>query len=605
MQPILEVNLSNQKTAILAISDTWTKEYLGGASLAAYLLYNDLTRDLEPLTPESPLLFLTGPLTGTIGPSVGRFVVCGKSPATHLWAESNCGGFWGVELRKTGYDGLLIRGASEQPIYLVINNGEIEFRNAQDLSQMETYKTQQAILDDLGEPGYHVAVIGPAGENLIPYSTILTDHGRVAGRTGLGAVMGSKKLKGIAVRGNNPIPIANPEKYEKIRSEINHELRMDNQSQVLRALGTAGVADYFDYLGLMPKKYYHQSNYPGAQNISGAQIAETILSGVKACHGCVIACGRVVKLDDEQKRKGPEYETLVGFGPNLLIDDPKEITLLGEMCDRFGLDTISTSNTIGLAFHLYEMGLLTVKDTDNLELNWGNVKNTKLLIEKIVKKEGFGELLAHGSKTLAEAYNAEEEAVQVNGLEVPYHDPRGGSGMALVYVTSPRGACHNQSDYFFVEMGQSDESIGIDVYDRLGGAEKAGNIAKHQDWRTVFNSLVMCSFAHVGADDIASLVQAATGFELDKIELMRMGERAWNLKRMINVNLGIGSGYDDLPKAFQIPYPDAEGELKGFIPDINNMLGSYYQVRGWSIDKGIPSEEKIEELGLKWAKTST
>ncbi|MGB9668775.1 MAG: aldehyde ferredoxin oxidoreductase family protein [Anaerolineales bacterium] len=602
MQPILEINLNSKNIRSIEISENWTREYLGGSALAARILFSELKKELDPLSPEAPLLFLTGPLTGTVGPAVGRFVVCGKSPATHLWAESNCGGFWGVELRKTGYDGLLIRGQAEHPIYILFNNGEVEFKDAQPFWGMDTYTTQKAILADIGNPNYRVAVIGPAGEKQIPYSMILTDHGRVAGRTGLGAILGAKKIKAIAVKGDKPIPVANAKDYEKLRAEINRTLRSDNQTQVLRELGTAGAADYFDYIGLMPKKYFHQSVFDGARNVSGAQIAETILSGVSACHGCVIACGRVVKLDDQQKHKGPEYETLVGFGPNLLIDDPKTITLLGEMCDRFGLDTISTSNTIGLAYHLYHLGKLSLKETDNIKLEWGDPNPVKILIEKIVKRDGFGEILARGAKSLAETFDAEGEAVQVNGLEVPYHDPRGGSGMALVYVTSPRGACHNQSDYFFVEIGQTDESLGIKAYPRQGGAEKAPNVAKHQNWRTIFNSLVMCIFANVSAIDITKLVEAATGYEFGIDGLLTIGERAWNLKRMINLNLGIGSGFEDLPKAFQIPYSDASGELENFVPDINTMLKSYYQARGWSVDTGIPTDEKLEELNLSWTR---
>jgi len=604
MQPILEINLTTKTFRSIEIPENWVNEYIGGSALAARILFPELKKELDPLSPEAPLLFITGPLTGTVGPAVGRFVVCGKSPATHLWAESNCGGFWGVELRKTGYDGLLIRGQADHPVYIVLNNGEVALKDAQPFWGMETYATQRAIQADLGTSNFRIAVIGQAGERQIPYSMILTDHGRVAGRTGLGAVLGAKKIKAIAIKGDKPIPIANEKNYEKLRAEINRTLRSDTQTQVLRELGTAGAADYFDYLGLMPKKYYHQSIYDGARNVSGAQIAETILSGVSACHGCVIACGRVVKLDDEQKHKGPEYETLVGFGPNLLIDDPKTITVLGEMCDRFGLDTISTSNTIGLAYHLYNLGIISTKDTDGIELNWGDPIPARILIEKIVQREGFGEILARGAKSLAETFGASEEAVQVNGLEVPYHDPRGGSGMALVYVTSPRGACHNQSDYFFVEIGQIEENIGIEAYPRHGGAEKAPNVAKHQNWRSIFNSLVMCIFANVSADDITKLVEAATGYEYGIDGLMIIGERAWNLKRIINLNLGIGSGFEDLPKVFQHPYPDASGELENFAPDIKNMLKSYYQARGWSTDTGVPSDDKLKELNLIWTRSS-
>lgn len=598
MQPILEINLSTNTCSAMEIPQSWTEEYLGGASLAARLLYDSIIKPYQPFDPEAPLLFMTGPLTGTSGPAVGRFVVCGKSPATHIWAESNCGGFWGPELRRSGYDGLLIRGKAEKPIYIVIDRGNVTVRNAETLWGMETYQARDAILAESGEGGFHVAVIGPAGEQLIPYSLILTDHGRVAGRTGMGALMGAKNIKGIAVRGDKSIPITHPEDFHQLRSELNRELRNDNKALVLRELGTASIAEYFDYLGLLPKRYYQQSQFDGIENVSGSYVAQTMLKGVSACHACVIACGRVVQLDGDKKRKGAEYESIVGFGPNLLISNIQEITLLAEQCDRLGMDSISASNTIGLAIHLFEQGKITSHDTDGLALHWGDAELINKLLALTGARMGFGNLLADGAKALAERFGAPEEAVQVKGLEAAYHDPRGGSGMALVYATSPRGACHNQSDYFFVEIGQTIPAIGIQLMERHAGKEKAENVARHQDWRTVFNSLVMCLFADVSPEKTAELIYAATGLEMDVSELIKIGERGWNLKRMIDVHLGIRAQDDTLPKVFMNPYNDGIGDLEGYAPDFAAMLQEYYKLRGWDILNGIPEKEKLENLGL-------
>lgn len=600
MQPILEINLTTGENRSLEIPDQWQVEFLGGASLGARILYEELRQDLDPLSPNAPLLFIVGPLSGTAGPAVGRFVVCGKSPATHLWAESNCGGFWGTELRKAGFDGLLIRGRAASPQILIIDDGEVKMVDARKLWGMDTYATQQAVLSEIGEGGFRVAVIGPAGEKGIPYSLILTDHGRVAGRTGLGAVMGAKNLKAIAVRGTQTIPLSLPEAYHSLRGETNRNLRLDNQSLVLRELGTAGAAEYFDYLGLMPKRYYHQTIFDGVPKISGSYFSENLLKGISACHACVIACGRVVQYDNLPKKKGPEYETIVGFGPNLLISDPVAITEMGEMCDRLGLDTISTSNTIGLAFYLFEQGIIKSTDTDGLELRWGDSEAVRQLIAKIPSREGFGEYLALGSKRLAEVFQVPDEAVQVNGLEVAYHDPRGASGMALVYATSPIGASHNQSDYFFVEIGQVEASIGLETYSRLGGSEKARNVCLHQDWRTVFNSLVMCIFANVPPQDIVALINAACGCELDIPGLMRIGERGWNLKRAINLRLGLDPACEMMPIAFRQPYEDGQGELEDFVVPFDDMRQAYYRAREWDLPSGKPSPQKLRQLNLEW-----
>ena len=597
MQPILTIDLTTSKVGSFEIPRQWERDFVGGASLAARILYQHLTIDLDPLSPESPLLFLNGPLSGTSGPAVGRYVVCGKSPATKLWGEANCGGFWGVELRRTGFDGILITGKAAQPIYLWIDHGDVQFRQAAHLWGMETYQVQRTILAELDQPKARVACIGPAGENQIPYSTIMSDHGRVAGRTGMGAIMGSKNLKAIAVKGNNPIPLHDREGYEQLRSQTNRDLREDPVTKAARELGTASVADYFDYLMELPKRYFTRGISDGELNISGANIKHTIQKGISACHACVIACGRVVDLGDGEKRKGAEYETLAGFGPNLLINDPIRITQLGELCDRYGLDTISMSNTIGLAILLYEKGLVTSADTGGLELVWGNINAVEQLIHLTAREDGFGRYLALGARGLGTHFGGEEFAIQVNGLEVAYHDPRGASGMALVHATSPRGACHNQSDYYLVEIGQVYASLGMAYHTPRAGAEKAINVVLHQNWRTVFNSLVMCLFANVPPEVVAELASLAIGEKLSIQELMQIGDRGWNLKRVINNRLGLTNKNDKLPKGLLEPYQDDPG---GFVPDFPAMLEAYYNTRDWDPETGFPREEKLNSLDLEW-----
>jgi aldehyde:ferredoxin oxidoreductase len=414
----------------------------------------------------------------------------------------------------------------------------------------------------------------------------------------MGAVMGSKNLKAVAVYGGNEIPVFDIAKYKLLRSEANRKLRDDNEAKVIREVGTAGAANYAEYLGAMPVKYYSSGSFPAVDEVSGAKMTDTILVGRSACQGCVIACGRVVKLPgDSMKRKGPEHETMVGFGANLLNDNLESIVDLGELCDRYGMDTISTSNTIGLAFHLFEKGTITTEETGGLELKWGDVDVIEQLVHMTGAREGIGDLLAQGSKRFGAHFGVEDEAVQVNGLEVAYHDPRGVSGMAISYATSPRGACHNQSDYFFVDWGHSLDEIGIEFIERHAQAEKAPNVARHQDWRTVDNAIVMCIFANVEPKEKAALINAACGLDWTVADMMKSGERAWNLKRAINTRLGLNAQNDKLPKALLTPCPD--GGSAGFIPDLERMLVAYYQHRGWDEETGKPSREKLIELELE------
>ncbi len=598
MQPIITVNLTTREIGTYIVPQQWEQEYLGGASLAARILFDYLTRELDPLSPAAPLLILNGPLTGTAGPSVGRFVVCGKSPLTGLWAESNCGGFWGPELRMAGFDGIWITGKADSPVTLQVNDKKIEIRCAAAVWGQDSYELQQSLKRETGVVGARVLGIGVAGERQIPYAILLCDHGRVAGRTGMGAVMGSKNLKAVIVNGTGKVPVFDAAAYAPRRSEANRVLKSDPLDSMFSSLGSAGGAEYFNFLGEQPKKYFSAGVLDDADNISGSNVSATILVGKAACHACVIACGRVVKLDDGERRKGPEYETLVGFGPNLGLTDPGIATRLGEICDRYGVDVISMSGTIGLAFRLYELGIINKQDTDGLELVWGNATAAERCIHMAVNRQGFGELLALGSKKLAEHFGAADQAIQVNGLELAYHDPRGASGMAIVYATSPRGGCHNQSDYFMADIGQVDPSVGLEYFDRHAGAEKAANVARHQDFRTVNNALVLCTFANVAVETMVGLINAACGYDWKIADLMRSGELSWNLKRVINIRLGLIRANDTLPKPLLEACPD--GGAAGYVIPFDEMMSAYYSARGWNPETGQPLEHKLDELGLNW-----
>ncbi len=593
----LTIDLTTGSNVVGTIKNDVIQKYLGGSGLGAYLLYPELSPDLDPLDPEAPLAFLTGPLTGTSGPAVARSVICGKSPSTGIWAESNIGGFFGTELRKVGVDVLIVRGRSSAPVYLSIQGSQVELRSAGHLwGAADTYQTQETIREELGQPAVRVACIGLAGEQQIPFALILCDHGRVAGRTGLGAVMGSKNLKAIAVHGRGSIHLENPKEYAALRARVNRELKDDLVSVSLRDFGTSASSDLFDYFGLMPKKNFSSGALDGTENVSGSEVTETILSGISACHGCVIACGRKVKLTDGIERKGPEYETTVGFGPNLGITDLSFITRMGEICDRYGMDTISLSNTIGLAFTLFEDGLITSKDTAGDEFLWGDQAVVEKLIHQTVLREGLGAIMAKGARALGEHFDSPMSAVEVKGLEVPYHDPRGVSGMSLVYATSPRGACHNQGPYYLVELGQTIEAIGVDFFERQAGAEKVKSIIRHQNWTSVINALVMCILANVPPSDTSKLIQFATGYEYTLNDLLLLGERSWNLKRMINHRLSPAGIDDSLPECFKVPL--AEGGAAGYVPPFEEMLLAYYDERGWDSDTGIPTTKKLRELGL-------
>ena len=593
---LLMVDLTTGAIEEEPLNERYARLFLGGSGLAARYFY-DWT-PAEPLAPSNPLVFMTGPLTGTTAPSCGRYVVCARSPQTGLWGEANAGGFFGPELRFTGYDGIVFRGRASSPVYLAITDGKAELRDASHLWGQDTYRTQELIREELREPEAKVACIGPAGERLVKFAAIMNDHGRAAGRTGLGAVMGSKRLKAVAVRGRGSIPLADARSFLKISREAVAFLKEDLSAQMLHLGGTAFYVDMAMMYGDLPIRYWTWGEWEGAERINGATLTETLLVDNAACFGCPIACGRRVRLPTHGlQADGPEYETIGSFGTMLLIDDLEGIAYLGHLCNLYGLDTISAGCTIALAFYLFEQGLITEADTGGLTLEWGNLEAAVRLVETIAHREALGDLLAEGSLALARRYKAEELAVQVRGLEVPMHDPRAFVGMALSYATSPRGACHLQSDVYLVDIGTMVPELGILSSDRLdSSAQKAQIVARHQDWRSLYDAMVMCKLANPPLPMILGMLNAATGWGLEARDLALMGERIFNLKRLLNLRLGLDPAQDRLPPLLLQPLE--QGGTGGNVPDMELLLREYYAFRGWDPATGAPTEEKRKELGL-------
>ncbi len=598
---LLVVDLTSGKIEDEPLNEGYVQQFIGGSGLACRYLYDSLDPDTSPLNPVSPLFLVTGPLTGTRAPVCGRHVVCARSPLTGIWCESHVGGFVGAELRFAGYDGVIIRGRSPKPVYLWVQDGRAELREAGHLWGKDTFETQDIIKEELGDPRVRVACIGPAGENQVLLANIIHDDARAAGRGGMGALMGSKNLKAVAVRGHGRIPVADEERLKELAREVIEVLKDDFMSDMLHATGTACAMDQLNYLGSLPSRYYTQGVFD-TETLNGGYMADTILTGTSGCYGCVVRCGRKVATSEGRytfsEIDGPEYETICSLGPILLIDDLAAISWLGHLCDSYGMDTMSAGSTIGFAHYLFQEGVIDSQDTGGLTLQWGDPDTVAELLGQMARREGFGVLLGEGSRRLGQRFGAEELAVQVKGLEVGYHDPRAFSSMALVYSTSPIGASHNHSDMYWVEVGRSVEELGIPFTDRLEDAGKGSLVARHQDWRSVTNALIVCIFNNAPAQYHADLLNAVTGRQETLDSLLHIGERIWNLKRAFNNRLGLTRAHDRLPKLLLQPL--AEGGTQGHVPDLELMLGEYYQARGWDPETGQPGREKLEELGLGW-----
>jgi aldehyde:ferredoxin oxidoreductase len=596
---LLVVDLTSGRIANEPLNRDYAREFIGGSGLAARYLFDRLRADTDPLGPDNTLVVMAGPLTGTKAPSCGRFVVAARSPLTGIWGEANCGAVFGPEMRFAGYDGLIVTGQAARPVYLWVHDGQAELRDATSLWGQDTYATQRLIAQEVGDAKAKSLCIGQGGENLVRYAAALTTHGRAAGRSGLGAVMGSKNLKAIAVRGHGTIPLCAEAEYNALARETQLYIKDDMLATMYRAAGTAGIMDYMNVLGDVPARYFTLGQFDGVDKLSGTTMAETMLTGTSTCFACPTRCGREVSSEGRYalpENKGPEYETVVSLGNQLLIDDLAAVSYLGYLCDAYGLDTISCGNTIAFAYYLFDQGVIGPPDTGGLELHWGDSDVAATLIAQIARRQGFGAVLAEGSQRVGERYGVPELAVQVHGLEPGMHDPRALSGMALVYATSPRGACHNKSDFMTIENGGFIEALGIASPGRFESEGKGPMVARHQCWRSVGDSLVMCEFANASVEQVIGLLRAATGYDVSVDNVLTYGERILTLKRLLNLRLGYAAANEKLPKL--LAQPLVEGGTEGHVPDLTTMRREYYAYLDWDSVTGQPSPARLAALGL-------
>lgn len=597
----LLVDLTRNKITIKSTDEEFARTYIGGSGYACRLALDYLSEKTDPLGPENVLIFVAGPIVGTAAPDSGRHAVCARSPLTGFWGESYSGGIFGAKMKFAGFDAIVVTGRASDPVYLSARGGKGELKPARRLIGEDTLPTQKLIKEELHDQWASVSCIGKAGENLVKYATIMNDWNRAAGRTGMGAVMGSKNLKAVAVSGATKVPIAEPEEFMKACGSASKFLRESSGTEVFRVAGTACGATYFNEIGNMPNRYFSKGTFEDADKIDGVAMKQTILTGTSNCFGCPIRCGRVITIDEGKyavgKTDGPEYETLCGFGPNLSCTSLEGIALANELCNRYGIDTISCSVTIGFAYYLYEKGLLTKEETGGLALEWGNIDPAIELVKMIAERRGLGALLAEGTREVGKKFGVEDEAVNVKGLEVPFHDPRAISGMAVSYATSPRGACHNFSTVYLVEIGQIIPELGIFSTDRLSSDGKAELAFNAENYRAVYNAMLMCQFANPAVQDVADMLSHCIGLKLTPQDLLKIGERIVMAKRVMNLCLGATVHDDRLPKRILRPLTD--GPAAGNVPDLDRQLKEYYALRGWNLETGYPSREKLLELGIE------
>jgi len=604
---LIACDLSLQAWEVIEIPEEEVRSYLLGSGLAARILYYDqLGPDLDPLAPESPLLFMGGLLTGTFVPGACKASVVGRSPLTGIWNEATVGGFWGAELKATGFDGLILKGRAAEPSYLFLHPGGLEIRPASHLWKMDCFQVAEALVQET-ERGARVGAIGLAGVNLSRMASIIFDgrRSRAAGRGGMGALMGSKNLKAVVVKGKDKPTIAHPDRLRgSIRAQV-ESIKLLTKG--LSSYGTAGSVALVESRGDLPIKNWLGGSWEeGAQKTNGQVIAARMLKSHHTCFSCPVRCGKEIHLAEGEyaglEGHGPEYETTAGFGALCLNDNLESILAANELCNRYGLDTISTSSAIAFAIEAKEKGLLPRMGPHDPDLTWGNHRAIIETIHLIAQRQGLGELLADGVRSAAQRIGREAHrfAIQVKGLEIAYHDPRAFTCMGINYATANRGGCHLEALSYFLGYGLALPDLGYDKpLDPHTSEGKAKLCYDLQNYMSVYNPLGMCKFIFrggLGPKLLAEWVNAVMDWDLDQQELMRIGERLFNLKRLFNVSLGISRKDDTLPERL-LTHDRGTGGAAGSLPDLEKMLPEYYDLRGWD-EQGIPRQERLEALGI-------
>ncbi|MFQ6041462.1 MAG: aldehyde ferredoxin oxidoreductase family protein, partial [Candidatus Poribacteria bacterium] len=588
--------------------DLFYRRYFGGVSLIAYYLLKEVPPEVEPLSPENRLIFALGPVTGVPLAGSGRNAVGAKSPLSNGFGKAEVGGFWGAELKRAGFDAIVVEGKAEQPVYLWVHDGEAEIKSAKHLWGQPTKECQEMIRSELDDKNIRVAQIGPGGENQVRFACVINDLKDAAGRTGMGAVMGSKNLKAIAVRGRQ-----SPELYdaEALRN-INRWLAQNYQveSKNLHQFGTGANMDKSTLTGNIPTRNWRDGIFEKAGDISANAVRDTIRIGMEGCYACPIRCKKVVEIGEpysvDPDYGGPEYETLAALGANCGVDDLKAISKGHHLCGAYSLDTISTGSTIAFAMECFERGLLTKEDTGGVELTFGNAEAMLTMIEKIAKREDIGDLLAEGTMRAAEKIGGGSErfAMQVKGVDLGMHEARLKFGLGLGYAVVCHGADHGAGlhDTAFAEPGPALEAIKtLGFLEPLPANDLSPRkVAMFKDlhsWRTFIDCMVICGFLPYNHKQITEIVESVTSV----LECMRVGERAITMARAFNMIHGLSAADDRLP--LRIHEPFAGGPLKGVAigrDDMEKAIHTYYKIMGWDEETGAPTNEKLAELGIDW-----
>ena len=599
MGKILRVDLENESYGVEPLDDKVAFLLLGGKGLGIWLLYKSTRAHLDPLSPENPVIFATGPLTGTLAPN-SRFCLVSKSPATGAVDDSYCGGFFGPELKFAGYDALVVLGRCDNPIVLVVDDGNVRFESADEVWGKSTFETEGILKKKLGKD-FKIVEIGPAGERCSPIAGAFSE-GRSAGRGGIGAVMGSKKLKAVAVRGRHPVRVYNPKNFEKMTWIAYRALRMNEVTvRSLPEYGTANILLTINETGALPTRNFKTGRFQGADRISGEALRERLWKKDFACSmGCTIKCSKIASLETKPYVgtvvDGPDYETIFALGSNCGVDDVEAVSYANYLCDLYGIDTISTGNIIGFVMELYEKGIVGRRELEGIDANWGSSEALINLVKKIGKGEGIGVALQSGVRKLGQKYKRSESfAMHVKGLEMPAYEPRAAQGMGLCYAVSERGACHLRAYTAGAELLGYGGGADPRAYDRA----KVQLAVDRQDEKAVVDSSVLCFFTLFGMrlKELYQMVVPCTGFNYkDVSELKRLGARVITLARLFNIREGFGRKDDTLPER-SLSEPLTEGPSAGQVVHLEQMLNDYYDLRGWD-SNGEPTKKTVKELEL-------
>ncbi|WP_434283445.1 aldehyde ferredoxin oxidoreductase family protein [Clostridium botulinum] len=594
---ILRIDLTNRNCTLEPLDEEKAKKFIGARGLGVKTLLEEIDPKIDPLSIENKLVIVTGPITGAPMPTSGRYMVVTKAPLTGTIAISNSGGKWGTELKNAGYDMIIVQGKSEVPVYVNIEDDKIEIKEAEHLWGKTSLETTKILCNENNERA-KVLCIGPAGEKLSLMAAIMNDIDRAAGRGGVGAVMGSKNLKAIVVKGSGKVKVFNEGEAKKVSLEKIKILREDPVAGGgLPTYGSAVLVNIINENGVHPVRNFQKSYTDEADKISGETLTEDCLVRKNPCYRCPIACGRWVKLDDGTECGGPEYETLWSFGSDCDVYDLNAINVANMLCNEYGLDTISAGATIAAAMELYEKGYIKDEDIkgDGLSLKWGDAEAVVGWTKKMALREGFGDKMADGSYRLCESYGVPEFSMTVKKQELPAYDPRGIQGHGITYAVNNRGGCHIKGYMISPEILGYPEKL-----DRFSLEGKAAYAKVFHDLTAVIDSLGLCIFTTfgLGVQDYVDMYNVVVGGKLHDAEsIMEAGDRIWTLEKLFNLEAGIDSSHDTLPKRL-LKEPIPEGPSKGCVHKLSELLPEYYAVRGWD-KNGIPTEDTLKKLGLE------